>query len=486
MKSRKIIFLEKILKYLASRALRKFKPRVVGVTGSVGKTSTKEAIYSVISSKFRVRKNEKNFNNEIGLPLAILGLESGGSSFLSWVIVLVRAFGVSFWGSKRNYPEILVLEMAADRPGDIKYLVDFIRPEVGVVTAVGISHLEFFKDKKHIAREKSVLVKTLKKEGLAILNFDDEETRAMGEEIRAKKIFYGFSGEASVRASDIFFGYEKGKDVYGADVSRIKGISFKLSFEGATIPVRLMRSVGRPQIYAVLAATAAGIHFGMNLLEVAEALQNFQAPAGRLNLIEGIKNTIIIEDSYNAAPQSTLAALEVLEKIQARRKLAALGDMLELGGETESGHREVGRKVAQVADVLFAVGDKAKFIADEAGKAGLGPAPILEAKKDGSSLGKSIELAGHDASHEDWAIRPTRRDKGQRQNWCGVDKNQIFCYNDSSEAKVPIQNMLQEGDVILIKGSQGARMERLSEEIMRYPEQAEKLLPRQTAEWRNM
>jgi len=434
-KSRKIIFLEKILKYFAIKALRKFKPRVVGVTGSVGKTSTKEAIYAVLASKFRARKNEKNYNNEIGLPLTVLGLESGGGSFAQWVLVFLRAIGVIFFGSKRNYPEVLVLEMGADRPGDIKYLVDFIKPGVGVVTAVGISHLEFFKDKKQIVREKSALVRALNKEGLAVLNFDDEETRKMAEEAKVKKIFYGFSEEANVRASDIFFGYEKSKDHYGGDVNKIKGISFKLSFEGATVPVRLMRSVGRPQIYSVLAAAAVGIHFGMNLLEIAEALKNFQSPAGRLNIIDGIKNTMIIEDSYNAAPQSTLAALEVLEKIQARRKLAALGNMLELGEDTESGHREVGKKVAEVADILFAIGDKAKFIADETIKSGL-------------------------------------------------DKNNVFCYDSSDEAKIPIKNILQESDVILVKGSQGARMEKISEEIMRDPGEAGRLLPRQTGEWK--
>ncbi len=144
---------------------------------------------------------------------------------------------------------------------------------------------------------------------------------------------------------------------------------------------------------------------------------------------------MIIEDIYNAAPQSTLAALKVLEKIQARRKLAALGNMLERGKAAEAGHREVGKKAAQVANILFAIGDKAKFIADE-------------------------------------AIRS------------GLDKNNVFCYDDPFEAKIPIQKALKEGDVILVKGSQGARMELISEEIMRLPEQAEKLLPRQTAEWK--
>lgn len=435
MKSQKKIYLEKILKYFAMTALRRFKSRVVGVTGSVGKTSTKEAIFSVLSSKFRVRKNEKNYNNEIGLPLTILGIESGGGSLWRWTVVLLRAIGVVFFSSRKSYPEILVLELGADRPGDIKYLVDFLRPEIGVVTTVGISHLEFFKDKKNIAKEKSYLVRALNKENLAVLNWDDDEVRAMAEKIKSKKISYGFSDGADIQASDIFFGYEKTKDLRGGDISKIKGISFKLSFEGTTLPVRLMRSVGRPQIYAVLAAAAVGIHFDMNLVEIADALKDFQAPVGRLNLIDGIKNTVIIEDSYNSAPQSAIAALEVLEKINARRKIAALGDMLELGEAVEEGHREVGRKVAEVTDILFAVGEKAKFIADEAEKDGL-------------------------------------------------DKDKIFCYNSSLEAKIPIQNLLQEGDVVLIKGSQGVRMERISEEIMRYPEDAEKLLPRQTAEWK--
>ncbi|HLM84308.1 MAG TPA: UDP-N-acetylmuramoyl-tripeptide--D-alanyl-D-alanine ligase [Candidatus Bathyarchaeia archaeon] len=435
MKSKKIILLEKILKCFAEKVLRRFKPRVVGVTGSVGKTSTKEAVFAVLSSKFRVRQNEKNYNNEIGLPLTVLGIESGGGSFLQWAVVFLRAIGVIFFTRRESYPEILVLELGADRPGDIKYLVNFLRPEVGIVTTVGISHLEFFHNKKNIAREKSFLVRALKKEGFAVLNFDDQEVREMAEQIKAKKMSYGFSEEADVRASDIFFGYEKAKDRRGGDMSKIKGISFKLSYEGTTLPVRLIRSVGRPQISAVLAAVAVGIHFDMNLMEIAEALKDFQAPAGRLNLVDGVKNTMIIEDSYNAAPQSTLAALEVLEKIEARRKIAALGDMLELGEETEEGHREIGRRAAEMVDVLFAVGERAKFIADEAEKAGL-------------------------------------------------DKSKIFCYNDSSEAKIPIQNMLHEGDVILIKGSQGARMERISKEIMRDPARAEKLLPRQSAEWK--
>ena len=133
MKSRKIQLLEKILRYFATKALRRFKPRVVGVTGSVGKTSTKEAIFAVLSAKYRVRKNEKNYNNEIGLPLTVLGLESGEGNIWRWLAVLLKAVLIVTLESKKRYPEILVLEMGADRPGDIKYLVNFLKPEVGVV-----------------------------------------------------------------------------------------------------------------------------------------------------------------------------------------------------------------------------------------------------------------------------------------------------------------------------------------------------------------
>ncbi|KKT71645.1 MAG: UDP-N-acetylmuramoyl-tripeptide-D-alanyl-D-alanine ligase [Candidatus Moranbacteria bacterium GW2011_GWF1_44_4] len=225
MKSRKIQLLEKILRYFATKALRRFKPRVVGVTGSVGKTSTKEAIFAVLSAKYRVRKNEKNYNNEIGLPLTVLGLESGEGNIWRWLAVLLKAVLIVTLESKKRYPEILVLEMGADRPGDIKYLVNFLKPEVGVVTAVGISHLEFFKDIKQIAKEKSTLVRYLAKNGLAVLNFDDEAARKMAEEIKAEKIFYGFLEKANVRASDIFFGYEKTEDFYGGDLEKIRGIS---------------------------------------------------------------------------------------------------------------------------------------------------------------------------------------------------------------------------------------------------------------------
>ncbi|MDD3487192.1 MAG: UDP-N-acetylmuramoyl-tripeptide--D-alanyl-D-alanine ligase [Candidatus Moranbacteria bacterium] len=430
MKSKKLILLEKILKYFAAKALARFKPRVVGITGSVGKTSTKEAVYAVLSAKYRVRRNEKNYNNEIGLPLTVLGLDGGGGSFSQWFLAILKAFSIAFFGSREKYPEILVLEMGADRPGDIKYLVDFLHPEAGVVTAVGISHLEFFKDKKSIAREKSQLVRTLGKNGVAILNWDDKEIRKMAEKVKARKISFGFSEDADVRASDIFFGYEKTADGMGGSMNKIRGVSFKLSYQGTTIPMRLLHSVGRPQISAVLAAAAVGIGFNMNLVQIAAAIRDFRSPAGRLNLIEGIKNTMIIEDSYNAAPQSMLAALEVLEKIDARRKIAVLGDMLELGEKTEEGHREVGRKAAEVADVLIAVGERARFIADEAGKTGL-------------------------------------------------DNSKIICYHTPIEAKNPIQNMLQEGDVILVKGSRGMKMEIISKEVMLHPEEAKKWLPGQ-------
>jgi len=437
MKSKKIVILEKILKFLATKAIRKYNPKVVTITGSVGKTSTKEAVFAVLSRKYRVRKNEKNYNNEIGVPLTILGLKGGGGNFFMWLKELIKATIFVFSPKLHDYPQFLVLELGADRPGDIKYLCQIVKPDVGIVTSVGISHLEFFKTQKAIFKEKSTLIANLRKDGLAVLNYDDELVREMGKSSRAKVIYYGFSVDAEMKASDLFFGYENSPNNSNKEPSQtIKGISFKLSYQGTTIPVRLINSVGRPQIYTALAAAACGIHFEMNLIEIAEALKEFKPPLGRLNIIEGIKNSTIIDDSYNSAPQSAKEALEVLRKIKAKRKIAILGDMLELGEETERGHREIGALAVKVADIIFFIGDKMAFGADEAIKK-------------------------------------------------GFDGSRIWCYNSSDEAKFDIQKKIEPGDLVLIKGSQGMRLEKITEEIMKNPLEASKLLPRQTPEWKN-
>lgn len=412
------------LRLLAQATLWRYQPKIVGVTGSVGKTSSKEAIFTVLKNKFNVRRNQKNYNNEIGVPLTVLGQETGGQSFFHWLkVFLVGSLGIFY---TKNYPEVLVLEMGADRIGDISYLVGFVPCHIGVITAIGEIpvHVEFFQNADQVAQEKANLIKSLNKDGWAVLNFDDERVRDMVGKTKAKIFSYGFSANADLRASHL--------EQHLEDLDEA-ALSFKVDYRGANVPVRLRGVLGAHQICPALAAIAVGLTFKMNLVEISQLLKNYQTPVGRLRLLKAIKNSWLIDDTYNASPSSTLAALEVLFKTKGR-KIAALGDMLELGQFSEEAHRRVGAKVAEGVDLLLVVGECSVFIADQARKDGLAEDKILH-------------------------------------------------FANSEEAARVLQNLIQEGDVILVKGSQSIRMEKIVKEIMAEPERAGELLVRQEPEW---
>ena len=160
------------MKILAQLILFRHKPFIIAITGSVGKTSAKEAVYSVLKNRFSVRRNRKNYNNEIGVPLTIIDAETGGRSIFAWFKIFAKGITGVFYA--KNYPKVLVLEMGADKPGDIKYLTSIVQPHIAVITAIGYSHLEFFHSLKNIIREKSSILADLDKNDLAVLNNDDK------------------------------------------------------------------------------------------------------------------------------------------------------------------------------------------------------------------------------------------------------------------------------------------------------------------------
>lgn len=425
----KLQFLQKILRLMAIGVLKKYNPRVIGVTGSVGKTSAKEAIFLVLAGHFRVRRNEKNYNNEIGIPLTIIGAGSGGRSIFGWLKVFFKWIAVMIL--PLEYPEILVLEMGADRPGDLKYLTDFVKLEIGVLTDVSASHMEFFKNLEGIAREKGMIIKTLNEKGLAIINVDNSSVANLKDQAKSNLVTVGFSKEAEMQATDPAFAYS------GEAGAEINGMSFKLNYRGTSIPVRLNNVLARHQIYPALFAAAVGTWLGLNLVEIGAALENFSPPCGRMNLIAGIKKTSIIDDTYNASPASAQAALETLGEIAAPRKIAVLGDMLELGGGTEAGHRKAAQKFLEAkGDIFLAVGKRMQFAAQE----------LL------------------------------------KNNF---NKNNIFSFSNPVDAGRKLQDIIKEGDLILVKGSQGMRMEKIVEEIMATPQKAGELLCRQNPEWKS-
>ena len=424
MKSKKLMFLEKLLRFMAMVILKRHKPKIIAITGSVGKTSTRAAVFAVLSSKYYVRENQKNYNNEIGIPLAIIGVESGGKNLLKWAWIAIRWFFILIFP---KYPEILVFELGVDRPDDMKYFMSFIHPIVGIITNISLSHIEFFKTVENIAREKRILVESLATDGYAVLNADDELVIEMSNHTKAQVLTYGLDENATANASNPIYNYEENKPA---------GISFKLNYDGKNIPIRLKNLLASHYVYAALAAVSVGTIFKINLVDIARALEPLRAPTGRLNLLEGIRRSYIIDDTYNASPISTLAALSVLGQLEAKRKIAVLGDMLELGEQTEIGHRDVGRKVFSTKiDIFIAVGERMQY-----------------------AIEQLIAL--------------------------GFPRANILHFNDPSSAAEKVSQIVREGDFVLVKGSQGMRMEKVVEKIIADPSQAKKLLCRQNKEWK--
>ncbi|OGY63722.1 MAG: hypothetical protein A3I89_03580 [Candidatus Harrisonbacteria bacterium RIFCSPLOWO2_02_FULL_41_11] len=400
-------YLKIIIRQLAIWTIRKYDPGIIAVTGSVGKTSTKKAIYTVLKDYRKTRANSKNFNNEIGIPLTILGDYSEISGKFFWPkVILIAVFRLIF---RMPYPELLILEYGVDKPGDMRYLLDIARPKIGVITAIGDIpvHVEFFSGPDALAREKSKVVESLSATGFAVLNHDDGAVLEMRYRTRAHTISYGFEDGADMVISNFETKMEGNKP---------QGISFKLNYGGSFVPIRLDNCFGKAQAYAAAASACLGIIFGLNLIKISEALSKYEAPPQRGVLISGVKNTYIIDDSYNASPLSVEAAIYTMEVLKAKRKIAVLGDMLEIGKYTVEAHESIGKLIPKRFDILFTVGSRAKFIADSAREA-------------------------------------------------GMPQKDIYSFDTAEEAAPEVQELIRKGDLILVKASRAIGLDKIVEEI---------------------
>ncbi len=419
------------LEWLAKMALKRYKPKIVAVTGSVGKTGTKDMIGLVLGAKYTVRASQKSFNSEIGVPLTILNLPNAWSNPFKWFVNFWRGFWLVVWPHK--YPEWLVLEVGADRPGDIQKVAKWLMADVVVITRVPDVpvHVEYFKSAGEVIKEKLSLIGGLKKDGVLVVNSDDPNLAgALAKHPNQTKITYGFERGAVVFGSHPHVVY---RDHDGA--KKPDGIACKVDYEGNNLSLRLPGVIAVHQLYSALAAFAVGVSQGVNKIEAVEALSHAVTAPGRMRAIDGIKNSVILDDTYNASPVAVSAALEMLGRLKtAGKRVAVLGEMMELGDKTIDAHRQIGAEAATVSDMIVAVGLRAKF--------------ILEAA----------------------------REKGK-------DEKDLKWFDNSREAGVWLQNEIGAGDTILVKGSQSSRMERVVEEIMLRPELKEELLCRQEKEW---
>ena len=310
--------------------------RIIGITGSVGKSTTKELMAAVLRQRYRTLKNPGNLNNEIGLPLTLWQLSPGHD----------RA----------------VLEMGFYVPGEIKFLCDIARPAVGVITTIGTVHAERAGSQQEIARGKSELVEALPPgpEGVAVLNYDDPLVKEMAGKTKARVFYYGLNPGADLWADEV--------EGLGLD-----GIRFRLHYQGETIHVKVPL-IGRHSVHTVLRAAAVGLTEGLSWEEIIRGLRTGHNQL-RLVAVRSTCGALLLDDTYNASPKSVLAALNLLEEMEGH-KVAVLGDMLELGRYEYQGHQKVGIRAAEVADSLVTVGKLGKIIAETALSAGLDPEQI--------------------------------------------------------------------------------------------------------------
>ncbi|OQY36159.1 MAG: hypothetical protein B6I38_00305 [Anaerolineaceae bacterium 4572_5.1] len=346
--------------------------RVIGITGSVGKTTTKELASSVLKQRYRTLKSSGNMNNEIGLPLTLWQMSEGHT----------RA----------------ILEMGFYVPGEIKFLCDLAKPSVGVVTNIGTVHAERAGSQETIAQGKSELIQSLPPapDGVAILNYDDPLVRKMAENTKARVFFYGLDPEADLWADSI--------EGLGLD-----GIRFRLHYKGETIYMRVPL-LGRHSVHTALRATAIGLIEGLTWHEIVKGLRSGHMQL-RLVAVRAQSGAFLLDDTYNASPQSMLAALNLLEEMDGR-KIAVLGDMLELGQYEQKGHEKVGIRAASVVDVLITIGELGKIMAKAAA-------------------------------------------------WTGLPKEKIITLKDSEAAIEFLREYLHKEDVVLVKGSRGMCMDRI-------------------------
>ncbi|MEK7122409.1 MAG: UDP-N-acetylmuramoyl-tripeptide--D-alanyl-D-alanine ligase [Patescibacteria group bacterium] len=426
------IYFQNVLAFLAKGIVKKYRPDIVAITGSVGKTTAKEATVRVLSETFSVRGNEKSYNNELGVPLTIIGCRAPGRSMFGWCRVLFRALSLLVWKS-RSYPAVLVLEMGADAPGDIEKLVAIAPPKIGLITAIGPTHLEKLGSVERLVEEKmKIFSRHTRPDQWIVLNADDP--RLSSSSVGPQTLSFGTDESATLRISDI-----TERNVFHSDhKDYISGVFCTLTFNDESVRVELPHLVGKHVLPSVIAAGAIGLIYRISLPEIAQRLHHVQPAVGRMHPIPGIKHTLLIDDTYNSSPNAARGALDVLMSFEidaGARRIAVLGDMRELGAHTEEEHRMIG-EYAGIAgvDYLLAVGEASHFLAGGARKY--------------------------------------------------LDESRVFVFNDSASAGLVLQDMMEKGDIVLIKGSQNVlRMERIVKEVMAEPFRAEELLVRQDPEW---
>ena len=404
----------------AKAVIHRYRPHVVMITGSVGKTSTKDAVAEVLTTRFLVRKSEKSFNSEFGVPFTILGIDNPWSNPLAWLTVVKRLIGLLVLPN--HYPNMLVLEVGADKPGDLAKILKIASPDAVVVTRLPDIpvHVEAYASPEAVQEEEFSPAYALRAAAPLIIPTGKPHLREMAERTPARIITYGEDRSATARITHV--GYHKTDH-------RVVGMQAHISVCDTDGKIAINGSVGKVQVLPVAAAIATAHAFSIPLAEALVALEAYIPPPGRGRLFAGKNDTILIDDSYNASPVAVEEALETLCHFpDATRRIAILGDMLELGRYSVQEHERIGALALQKADLLITVGIRSRSMEKTSGAT-------------------------------------------------------VVHFDDSRTAADALPSLITSGDVVLIKGSQSIRMERIVEALLSDPSDKHKLV-RQNREWK--
>lgn len=419
--------IKKVLILLSVRVLKKHKPYIIAIMGSVGKTTARNAIYVALSRKHSVRKSEQSFTTDIGVPLTLLGCPYNIYTVEGFIHNTYTALKQAFFS--KEYPQYVILEIDGQSKGEISRLADWISIDLLVVTAIGEipAHVEYFNTPDNMRMEYGLIRQALKENSKIVIYGDDEYARAFTDDTH-QVISYGTSKNVDISADDYEIVYENDLPV---------GVSFICQKPSLDKNIVVKGKLGVHVVNGILCAMAVLQALGEHPFSMNSEFEKMPIPPGRMNILQGIKGSVILDDSYNSSPVAVEELLVVLKKVRAQRKILVLGDMLELGRFSAEAHREIGREIAQQSGhihMLICVGLRSQFIKEGA----------LEA---------------------------------------GFNTEMISVFDAPEKAGQFLQNILTKGDLVAIKGSQNMRMERCVEEIMLEPEKKTKLLVRQTPEW---
>jgi UDP-N-acetylmuramyl pentapeptide synthase len=409
------------LALFARAVVHRYRPRIVMISGSVGKTSTKDAVATVLATRFFVRASNKSFNSEFGVPFTILGVKNPWGNPLAWFSVVKGALALLILPN--HYPNMLVLEVGADRPGDLARILRIATPDVVVMTRLPEIpvHVEAYASPEAVREEEFSPAHSLRAAAPLIIPADDSYALDSAMRTPARVISYGVSDNATVRVLNIGFS-ESEKTVVGMRAN------VQVAGEHGSFVVK--GSVGTTQLLPVAAALATALAFEIPLPEALKALESYEAPPGRGRLLSGKNGSIIIDDSYNASPAAVEEALATLKAFpHAKRRIAVLGDMLELGRYSVMEHERISVLARDSADVIAAVGIRARAFAASPGNV------------------------------------------------------EAVLFDNARAAALVLPALVRAGDVILVKGSQSIRTERIVEALLANPADVIQLV-RQEAEWK--